>query len=144
MGYINPEIARLTLGTRACLKFTFRGHLTAEDSKRAILEWRQAFQSMAGDSFTLIWDCLLMGGYEHDARSAWTHALVDMKPQIEAVWLITESPIIKMGGKVMGMFTGLNIHIVKSEDEIRRVLTPAPMPFLDTTQSDAQSKHADV
>ena len=144
MGYINPEISRLMLGSRACLKFTFRGHLSGEDSTRAIREWRQAFQTMDGKSFTLIWDCLHMGGYDHDARTAWTRTLVEMKPKIEAIWLVTTSPIVKMGAKVMGMFSGLTIHIVKSEDEIRRVLTPPPMPYLDTTQSDAQSKHADA
>ena len=140
MGHINPEIAWRTLGSRACLKFTFNGHLTVADTERAILEWRRAFHSMEYDTITIIWDCLKMEGYDHKARSEWTHALVDMKAQIAAVWLITKSPIIKMGATVMGMFSGLNIQIVKSEADIPQNRTPLPMHFLDEAHQDERKK----
>ena len=130
MGHLNPEIAWHTLGSQACLKFTFNGYLTEADTERAVLEWRQAVASMPHESITLIWDCLKMEGYAHKARSQWTHAMLEMKSQITSIWLITRSPIIKMGATVMGMFSQMNIHIAKSEDEILRVFTPPPMPFL--------------
>lgn len=131
MGQLNPDLAWRTMGSRACLKFTFNGYLTEEDAERAILEWRRAFHSMENEPICVVWDCLNMEGYSHKARSEWTHAMLDLKAQIRSIWVITKSPIIKMGATVMGMFSGMNIHIVKSEDEIRRNYTPLPMPFLD-------------
>ena len=113
MGQINPDIVWRTMGSRACLKFTFNGYLTDEDAERAILEWRNAFHSKENESVCVVWDCLKMEGYSHKARSEWTQALHDLKGQINTIWVITKSPIVKMGATVMGMFSGMNIHIAR-------------------------------
>ncbi len=59
-----------------------------------------------------------MKGYDSAARVQWTEALKEMKPQIDTIWLITNSTIIRMGAYVMGMVSSLDIKVVGAETEI--------------------------
>ena len=59
-----------------------------------------------------------MIGYETGARTQWTAALKEMKPQIGKIWLISESSFIRIGGAVMAVVTSLDIKPVRSESEI--------------------------
>lgn len=105
---------------KQCLKFTFGDNLTEADAEYGIKKWRDCFNSKSGESVTLIWDCKVMTGYNSAARNQWTDALKEMKPQIDTIWLITESSIIKMGASVMGMLSSFDIKVVKSESEINQ------------------------
>ena len=118
MNVKNPIIETCRKSGKNCLKFTFGARITAREAAEAIVEWQKAFQSDENEPMTLIWDCRDMKAYESQARTQWTHALKKMKPQIEAIWLITNSPFIKMGASVMGMLSSLEINIVSDEREI--------------------------
>ena len=114
----NPKIEWTQKSGKACLKFVFGEKLTLKEAEIAIHEWRDAFQSQNDAAIILIWDYRKMKGYETEARGKWTDALKEMKSQIDTIWLITESMVIKMGASVMGMLTPLNIKTVRSENEI--------------------------
>jgi hypothetical protein len=132
----NPVIEWCKPSDKLCLKFVFRGHLTTEEAKLAVDKWRQAFLEKNGAQIILVWDCLDMAGYSRKARSVWTHAMLDLKPQIAAIWLISNSSLVKMGASVMALLSGLHVHIVKSEGELREALTPSPTFFTKKTNRD--------
>ena len=114
----NPSVEWSNITGDQCLRFEFGEQLTELDAVNAIAEWKEAFESKPGQKVCLIWDCRKMRGYETGARTQWTAALKEMKPQIGKVWLISESTFIRMGGAVMAMFTSLEIKPVSSESEI--------------------------
>ena len=114
----NPRIEWSQISGREVLLFTFSELLTADEAEFAILLWRKEFQSKMDKPVTLVWDCKLMKDYESEAKERWTAALKEMKNQIETIWLISDSTIIRMGASVMGMFTSLKIKPVSSESQI--------------------------
>ena len=114
----NPSIEWSKITGEQCLRFESGEKLTELDTVNAISEWKDAFESKPGQKVCLIWDCRKMRRYETGARTRWTEALKDMKPQIGKIWLISESSFIRMGGAVMAMFTSLEIKAVSSESEI--------------------------
>lgn len=118
MNSSNPIIEWSKKSGQDCLKFTFGEKLTLEEAGRAIQEWKNAFLTKSGTSVILIWDCSVMKHYDNDAKKIWMNALNDMKSQITSIWLITDSPFIKMGALIMGAFCAHKINAVSSEDEI--------------------------
>lgn len=104
--------------SKTCLKFVFGERLTSKEAERAIIKWRTEFQSKPDKSINIIWDCRRMKGYDSEAREKWTYALKEMKSQIDTIWLITESSIIKMGASLMSLFSTLDIKVVSSENKI--------------------------
>ena len=114
----NPRIEWSQISGKECLRFIFGERLTVKEAEVAISEWRKAFQSRIDKSIILIWDCNKMKEYDSDARVKWTEALKEMKSQIDSIWLISESQIIRMGASVMGFFTSLEIKAISSEAEI--------------------------
>lgn len=101
------------------LRFTFGEKLTEKDAEQAIVLWKEAFQKKKNDKVNLIWDCTNMKAYESGARKKWTNALFELKPQIGTIWLISESPLIRMGASVMGMATSLNIRTLGATEDIK-------------------------
>lgn len=114
----NPKIEWSQKSGKECLRFVFGERLTLKEAEVAIVEWRKAFQSKADKSIILIWDCKKMKGYDNEAKAKWTEALKDMKSQIDSIWLISDSALIRLGATVMGMFSSLEIKAIKSESEI--------------------------
>jgi len=114
----NPRIEWQTKSGKSCLKFTFQDKLTEDMAGAAIKKWQEAFQSKPGEKFILVWDCLKMAGYDNGSRTQWQIALKEMKDQIDTVWLITKSNVIRMGASVMSLFSSLEIKTVTSESEI--------------------------
>ena len=101
-----------------CLKFTFNGSFNENDALEGIDDWKDIFASAQGERAVIIWDCLKMTGYESKARKAWQRAIKDLKNQIECVWLITDSKLIKTGAKLMNAFTSFKLNVVKSTENI--------------------------
>ena len=118
MKSVNPRIEWCLKSGKQCLRFTFGEWLSVQDGQMAIQEWREAFQVEGDRAIVLIWDCRKMKGYDSVARKKWTEALKEMKSQIEVIWLITDSTIIKMGASVMGMLSSLEIKAIRSESEV--------------------------
>ena len=115
---LNPKIAWQEKAGKRCLHFTFSGRLTEQDATSAIQAWRSAFAARMGEPVTLIWDCREMTGYDTAARIQWQQTLKELGGQIESIWLISSSRMIRMGASVMALFSSLNIRPVDSEDSI--------------------------
>jgi hypothetical protein len=115
---MNPRIEWSEKSGKRCLRFTFGESLTEREAEFAIMEWKRAFQSTEDESIVLIWDCTEMKEYDKEARVKWTGALDEMKSQIDTIWLISSSSIIRMGATIMSMFSSLKLKAVSSESKI--------------------------
>ena len=60
-----------------------------------------------------------MKGYDPEARNICQKAIRDLKPQIENIWVVTNSSLIKMGTMDMGMFVSYKLKVVESFNEIK-------------------------
>ena len=115
----NPKLEWLIIKEKECLKFTFTDVLTEQLAITAVDNWKRAFASKPDEKIILIWHCLDMEGYENKARSQWQKALKEMKSQIDCIWLVNESNIIRMGASIMSLFASFEIKVVSSENEIK-------------------------
>lgn len=115
----NPRMEWVQKSGKSCLKFTFQGSFGEQDAKTAIAKWRQELATRPGERIIHIWDCLAMKDYEQQARAMWSETCKELKDQIDVIWVVTNSLLIKMGATVISVFTSLNIRVVSSEEDIR-------------------------
>ncbi len=115
----NLKIEWVRKNQKKYLKFTFNEKLTVEDASIAIEKWQSFFNESPNEKIILIWDCLKMTGYDSAARMKWQTALKEMKKQIDSIWLISSSSLIKMGASFMSVFSSYPINVVSSENEIK-------------------------
>ena len=115
----NPQMEWTQRSGKNCLKFIFQEHFSKKDAGPAIEKWRVALAARPGERIVHIWDCLAMKDYEQQARTLWSEACKEFKDQIDVIWVITNSLLIKMGATVISVFTSLNIKVVSSERDIR-------------------------
>ena len=113
------EIELYQLKTEDCLKFTFKGKFSEQSALSGSEEWKDLFSSTGTEKSILVWDCKEMTGFETNARIIWQQAMKELKGQIDCVWLISNSAIIRAGAKLMSTFTGFKIKAVKSEKDIK-------------------------
>lgn len=115
----NPKIEWTEKGGKTCLKFIFQESFGTEDAKTAVQQWRDTLKQKPGERIVHIWDCLAMKDYEQQARTLWSETCKELGNQIDTIWVVTNSLLIKMGATVISVFTSLNIKVVSSEDDIR-------------------------
>ena len=109
-------IEQTQINDKDCIKFTFQGLFTKEDALMASKEWKEIASS--GKKFIVIFHAKEMAGYEPMARAIWQKMIVELKSQIENIWLITDSKLIAAGAAIMSMFTSFTIKTVNSEEKI--------------------------
>lgn len=114
----NPAIEWIKKSGKDCLKFTFNGKFSEKDAVASTEKWRQIFSTKKQEKIILIWDCLNMNDYDQQARTLWQVACKDMKDQIQIIWVLTNSILIRMGASVISVFTSLKIKVVSSEKDI--------------------------
>ncbi len=114
----NPKIELCDINGSEFLRFTFRDKFLKDHAKNATQEWDEIFESTHGEKVPIIWDCINMTGYDHKARILWQKEIKKLKKQIDCVWLITDSKIIKAGAKTMSLFTSFKINVIESENQI--------------------------
>ena len=115
----NPKIEWVQKSGKNCLKFTFEKSFKLHDAQEGIKEWREALATRPQERIVHIWNCLAMKDYDQPARTMWSEACKELKDQIDVIWVITNSLLIKMGATVISVFTSLNIKVVSSEADIR-------------------------
>lgn len=115
----NPTIEWVKKSGKDCLKFTFSGKFQEQDAIASTEKWRQLFATKKQQKIILIWDCLDMHDYDQQARTLWQNACKDMKDQIEIIWVMTNSILIRMGASVISVFTSLKIKVVGAEKDIQ-------------------------
>ncbi len=115
----NPAIEWIQKSGQDCLKFTFHGSFNEQNARTGIEKWREALATRPQQRVVHIWDCLDMKDYDQQARLMWSETCKEMKGQIEVIWVVTNSMLIKMGATVISVFTSLNIKVVRSERDVR-------------------------
>ncbi len=115
----NPQIEWCQIDDRECLKFTFEGTFKEREALDAITRWKELFGMKKGEKVILVWQCQKMESYEPTARILWQKAIKDLKDQIDTIWLITDSSVIRAGAKIMALFTSFNLKVVNSEQKIK-------------------------
>lgn len=113
------EIKWVTLNSKKYLKFSFDENLSEPDAVKAIEQWKKEFSKNQNSKVSLIWDCIKMKGYDSNARVHWQNALKELKSDIENIWLVSNSQLIRVGANVISVFAGLRINAVDSEDKIQ-------------------------
>jgi hypothetical protein len=116
---IVPTVEWCNVQSKTCVKFVFKGTLTGYGANLAVEKWKELFASKPNEKFNLVWICNDMTGYEPKARILWQDTMKSCKEQIDGIWLVTNSPIIKAGAMIMSAFTSYTIKVVNSEDKIR-------------------------
>lgn len=114
----NPKIEWCNVKNKNCLKFTFVNVLDVKHAEEGIKRWKEEFLSRQGEKIIVVWDCVDMDSYDPKARYLWQSALKELKYQIDSIWLITHSKLIKAGVKVISAVTSYKINVVSSETEI--------------------------
>lgn len=105
--------------TTPCLKFTFTGKFDSRTAQNAIRDWRRLFSEKPNQKICIIWDATQMTSYEPQVRKVWQQELTRSKNQIDRVWLISGSGLIRMGASLLSAFTSISLKSVKSIHEIR-------------------------
>ena len=60
-----------------------------------------------------------MKGYEPRARVTWQKAMGELKNQIDTIWLVTNSSMIKTGAKIMSLAVSYDIKAISKESEMK-------------------------
>lgn len=99
-------------------KFSFIQKLTKNDAEKAIIEWQTKFEEHQYEKFTLIWNCTRLTEYEPMARIFWQKKLKETENQIERIWLVSDSKMIRAGASLMRLFVKVDLKVVSSEEGI--------------------------
>ncbi len=112
------EVGWKDLGRRRVLSVTFEGHLGAEEAKSALKEI-EALLAETEEPVVMVWDARAMTGFDTAAREAWQDALGGWKARLESIELVATRLLVRTGGRVIRIFTGLPISL---HDEMNSVV----------------------
>lgn len=110
---IEPEIAK------NCLYFTFKGKFTEEASTVSTEAWARFMDQHPSESFTFVWDCMEMSGFEMNARKKWYENMKSYTGRIEYIHVISKNILIRGAARVMLEFFGIKGQIAKSYDVLK-------------------------
>jgi hypothetical protein len=118
---VNPEIQWTDIKNKPHLFLRFSGRFSSEDARSAIKTIQSMVDKVDG-TFTMVWECLDMIGFDAGAREAWQVFIKDVKPKIEAIHLISNNILIRTGARVVGIYAGIKILAWASLDEFQKQL----------------------
>ncbi|WP_109830448.1 hypothetical protein [Reichenbachiella versicolor] len=100
------------------LEFKFIGHLDLQSSKDAAKVWFKVFEKYPEMTYSLVWDCTYMSGFDIEARKIWYDHLKIFKVRIIDVVVISPKILIRGAARVMLEFFGLESRIVKNRKDL--------------------------
>lgn len=100
------------------LCFTFRGTLTHKKAVELCERMKTSCSSNPGKNFVVVFNATNMENYEPQARVVFQKCIKELIKQIDKIWLVTDSKIIRGGASIMSLIIGLPIKAVKSEQQI--------------------------
>lgn len=102
-----------------CYRFSFTGHFKAIDAKEAAKQWKEHFaKTPAGRRYHIIFDAREMSNYDASARLTWQAVMKELQGKIKDIWLVSNNSLIKVGAKMMSMFTSFKIKAVSNLEDI--------------------------
>jgi hypothetical protein len=114
----NPSHQWESVQGQQCLVIVFAGHLSAEDAKTGARRMRQIVEAAPGP-VRMIWDCTRMTGYDPEARTGWQAAIQAIRSKIAGIWLVSDSPTLRMGAFFVGTFSRIDVKAVARRADIR-------------------------
>ena len=111
-----------TLEDKKCLTFKFQGKLTAQVAQEALLQWNEEFEKDKEGGVCMLWDCTNMTGWDMSSRIQWQKALKKHKMRISRIWIISNSPKVKLGAQMIIAFTSYPIKIVPTRIALEEYL----------------------
>jgi hypothetical protein len=97
----------------SALRIAFTGHLSAEEGRLSAAEFRGALK--AGPR-AIVWDVRRMTGYDGFARTAWQHALWDVRQNIRGITVIGGSSFVRVGAWTIALFLGVSCRFVEDTE----------------------------
>ena len=64
----------------------------------------------SSSNLLMVWECTLMANYDSVAREARQKFIKDIKPKLEAIHLISNNLLIRVGASTIGMIASVKIH----------------------------------
>lgn len=107
-------VIKQNINSQSVVLFYFPEFLQEESATEAVKKWQAIFNDYPNQKFTLVWDCSKMQNYRAGARKIWQQTLVELKDQIDRVYVISPSATIKAGVYLMNSFTSYNFKIISS------------------------------
>lgn len=102
------------------LQFNFDGHLDDFSAKTVIAKWKNEIAEKVDENekVDVIYNCLNMTGFDTSARKAWQNAMLDLKPKLNEVWIISDNSFILAAAKTMGLLTRFKIKVTRSLETV--------------------------
>lgn len=105
-----------------CIHFVFKDKFTQDASDGATKYWSGLFDENPSSSYSFIWDCSQMSGFEPSARTIWYAAMKKHKNRIEHVTIISPSILIRGAARVMMEVFGVKSKMLRSIDDLKEMV----------------------
>jgi len=106
---MNPNIEWCDIKSRRCLVLHFDGHLSEDNAQNAVRKITSMLGS-SSDKVVMVWECTRMTDYDSGAREAWQKFIKAIKARLEAIHLVSDHLLIRVGAATVGVFAGIKIH----------------------------------
>ena len=102
-----------------CLVIAFNG-LFRETDAESLCRYlsKQISELPVMSKVPIVCNCIHMTDYEAKARLVFQNFLQNNIQRLQGLWVITKSPAIKGGAKLMSRFVSLPIYVTDSEEKI--------------------------
>jgi hypothetical protein len=112
------SIEQISIHDKECIKLNFGSVLNQKDAIRVCNEWKAVSQVDKTKKYVIIFNAKDMIDYEPMTRTSFQNTMKELKDQIDQIWVISESKLIRGGAAIMGMLTSFSIKAVNSEEQI--------------------------
>lgn len=104
-----------------CLYFEFKGVLSDTLAQKVIKEAEQVIQQDLQNEakFCIVCGCNEMQDYDPIARIKFQKFPKNYEKNIQVMWIITSSKIIKYGGLLMDLVLPFSIKVAESEEQVK-------------------------
>jgi hypothetical protein len=112
------SVEQISIHDKECIKLNFGSVLNQKDAIRVCNEWKAVSQVDKTKKYVIIFNAKDMIDYEPMTRTSFQNTMKELKDQIDQIWVISESKLIRGGAAIMGMLTSFSIKAVNSEEQI--------------------------
>jgi hypothetical protein len=112
------NVEQISIHNKECIKLNFGSVLNQKDAVSVCNEWKVLSQADKTKKYVIIFNAKDMIDYEPMTRTSFQNTMKELKDQIDQIWVISESKLIRGGAAIMGMLTAFSIKAVNSEDQI--------------------------
>ncbi len=116
---INGNLELTQIQSKTAIIFHFEGILTQQKAHEFIKQWQIIFLGNESNKMVVIFDAINMSDYQPMARTLFQKSINELKSQIDSIWVISNSKIVKAGAAIMSIFSSFPITTIASLDDIK-------------------------